>query len=101
MHTTENKKPLAATVNAIFTRLSESPAQQKSKLVDRWQALVGPKIGAETTPKFGRQSVIVWTGNAALASELTHKYGQAILKRLQNEFGEDIKKIWFRVGDPR
>ncbi len=94
--------PLAQTIKNVFSELSAPPKQKNARLVDGWSKMVGERIAKQTTPKFGKSGVVVWAGNSSLAYELSQKYGSAILKRLQNEFGEEeIKKVWFCVGAPR
>ena len=94
-------KPLTQTINHIFQELSATPKQRNVKLVDVWLKIVGGKIAGLTTPRFHGKGVVVWVRNSSFACELSQKYGAAILKRLQNEFGGgEVEKIWFCVGEP-
>jgi len=46
--------------------------------------------------------VTVWVDDSTLAFELSRKYKPAMLKRLQNEFGEhEVEDIRFFVGELR
>ena len=95
------EKPLEQTIRAIFGGLSAQPKQKNARLVENWHKIVGSGIAERTTPRFGKSSVVVWADNSPLAYELSQKYGAAILKRLQHEFGEsEVKKVWFRAGAP-
>ncbi len=97
--TKQRIQPLTETVKNIFRELSTEPKQKNARLVAGWSRMVGERIAKKTTPKFGKSGVVVWVDNSALAFELSQRYGSTILKRLQNEFGEEeIKKVWFCVG---
>ena len=96
----QESKPLAAAIKKIFESFSEEPKKEGMKLADCWPKIVGEKIAAKTKPTLDQEGVRVYTESSALSFELSQHYGSAILKRLQNEFGEErIKKIWFCVGD--
>lgn len=95
-------QPLNSALKNIFRDLSNGPKAQNTRLVDKWNQVVGENVAKKTTPRFQNSGVVVWVENSSLACELSQVYSAAILKRLQNEFGEnEVKKIWFRVGDPR
>ena len=95
-----NPRPLDPVLKSIFSDLTGGPKQKNARLIERWAKIVGEKISKQATPKFRKDgSVVVWTESASLAYELSQKYGAAILKRLQNEFGEnEVGKIRFCVG---
>lgn len=96
--TVEQKNPLAAAVKKIFAGLTEEPKKDHTKLAECWPKIVGGEIAAKTKPSFNRSGVRVTTESSAMSFELSQHYGPAILKRLQNEFGEEkVKKIWFCV----
>ncbi|MBI4387809.1 MAG: DUF721 domain-containing protein [Candidatus Omnitrophica bacterium] len=95
----ESTKPLSQAIQHIFRELSAPPKQKNARLTDIWPKIVGDRISAITTPCFQGRGVVVWVKNSPFAFELSQRYGALILKRLQNEFGEqEIEKIWFRVG---
>ena len=98
-----DEKPLKPIVSKIFSKLAE-PAQHKhTNLADCWPEIVGPAISQHTKPRFlpgGRMTV--WVDDSTLAFELSQRHKPSILKRLQNQFGEDeVKDIRFLVGQIR
>lgn len=76
---------------------------EKTKLLEAWPAIAGPKIAPHSKPVFGEGSeLIVWVDQPTLAYELNQKYKQALLKRTQAVLGEKrIKKVRFCVGQIR
>ena len=98
-NTKQTTQPLAGTIKGIFQELLAEPKQKNSRLADGWAKIVGERIAKRTTPKFREFGVVIRTDDSVLAFELGRRYGAAILKRLQNEFGEEeVKKVWFCVG---
>jgi len=98
--TAQEAKPLAEAIKKIFTGFTDEPKKDNNRLAECWPKIVGEKIAAKTKPSFNQKGIKVYTESSALSFELSQHYGPAILKRLQNEFGEEkIKKIWFCVGD--
>ena len=78
-------------------------ALQRTALSQRWPELVGPKIAAHTRPALNKKErLCVWVDHPVLAFELSQKYQQALLKRVQSALGEDaVKSIRFKVGQLR
>ena len=101
--TTANiQQPLNNTLKLIFTNLTDGPKQKNARLIEKWNRLVGEEVSKKTTPRFHTSSVVIWVENSALACELSQRWGDIILKRLQNEFGEkEVRRVWFSVGKPR
>ncbi len=96
----QETKPLAAAIKRIFAGFTEEPKKENTRLAECWPKIVGERIAAKTKPSLNQGGVKVYTESSALSFELSQNYGPAILKRLQNEFGEErIKKIWFCVSD--
>ena len=98
-----NKQPLLGTIKAVLRSFSTPTKQRNARLADGWPEIVGGKISKVATARFSENGsdVIVFANSSTLAFELSQKYGGVILKRLQNEFGEnEIKKVWFRAGEP-
>ena len=94
-----NEKPLAQVIKSVFQELSSEPKQKNTKLASSWPRIVGDRIAGRTNVKFSESNVVIWADNSALAFELSQKYKASILKRLQNEFGEEeVKSIWVCVG---
>ena len=96
---TEINKPLSGTLKTIFSELSSEPKQKNAKLTSVWPRIVGENIAKKTRVKFNRSGVTILTDTSALSYEISQKFGDTILKRLQHEFGEsEIQKIWVNVG---
>jgi hypothetical protein len=95
--------PLKGVLNHLFTQLSSEEHKERSGLVDCWPEIVGGKISARTKPSFSADNrVWVRVDDSVLAFELSHRYKTTILKRLQNQFGEEkVKDIRFIVGEIR
>jgi predicted nucleic acid-binding Zn ribbon protein len=96
-------KPLADTIKSVLTQLSCADTQKKSILLSLWPSIIGTKYARNTKPRFSNEkTVIVWVDDSTLAFELSRRYKPTILKRLQNQFGEDeIQNIRFLVGELR
>lgn len=87
---------------AVFRLLENPEAKKRSKLVDSWAAIAGPKIGPHTKPVLRDKELIVWVDQSALAFEIRQKHLPSLLKRTQAVMGEDaVKKIHIRVGQLR
>ncbi len=94
-----NQKPLNETIKTIFSILSSEPKQKNAKLTNIWPKVAGAEIAKRTKVKFSKSGVTVTTNSSAFAFEISQKFGDLILKRLQNEFGEnEVQKIWVNVG---
>ncbi len=99
MDAAQQTKPLGAVLKAILGRLSGEPKKRNMQLADCWPRVIGERFASRTRPVLRQNNMTVWVETSTLAFELSQHYGPAILKRLQNELGEDaVKKIWFRVG---
>jgi predicted nucleic acid-binding Zn ribbon protein len=98
-----NEPPLRAAINNIFNRLSEPDLKMRSNLVDAWPQISGAFFSKHTKPRFGAANeVLVWVDDSTMAFELSQRYKPVILKRLQNQFGEEhVKSVRFFVGEIR
>ena len=98
-----DEKPIKQVLNSIFLRLTNPESQKKSSLVDNWSKVAGSQFSKHTKPQFSRDGKItVWVDDSTLAFELSRRYKPTILKRLQNEFGEEeVEDVKFLVGKPR
>ena len=95
----QKEKPLSGALKVIFEELSSEPKQKNARLARVWPQIVGNEVAKKTKVKFNHSGVSVIAGNSSFAFELSRKFGDLILKRLQNEFGEkEIQKIWISVG---
>ena len=82
----------------------ESPKKaMRSRLMEIWPSLAGPKIAAHTRPILSENGDLkIWVDQASLAYELNQRYKQALLKRVKAAFGEnEINSIRFLVGQLR
>jgi predicted nucleic acid-binding Zn ribbon protein len=96
-------RPLEGAVKNIFQRLSHPQQQNKMVLVDRWPQIAGEQVSRRTKPRFTPdKQVAVWVDDSTLAFELSRRHKLSILKRLQNEFGEEeVRDVKFFVGEIR
>ena len=103
MQPTVEEKPLKSILSGLLSRLVGAEQQTKSALVDCWPEIVGGQFSKHTKPRFAQNgNVIVWVDDSTLAFELARRYKGSILKRLQNQFGEEkVKDIRFFVGQIR
>lgn len=94
-------RPLKQTLDAIFNRLSEPDNLRKRGLTDQWPDIVGGYFSKHTKPKFIQgEKIAVVVDDSVIAFELSQRYKPCILKRLQNQFGEEkVKDVRFVVGD--
>lgn len=82
----------------------QSPEKQnRQKLTQKWAEIAGPLISKHTRPSLTKDGrLYVWVDNATLAFELSQKYRQSLLKRIQALLGEsEVKTLQFRVGQLR
>ena len=82
----------------------QSPENLKrNKLVDQWPAIAGARVAPHTKPTLlsgGR--LLVWVDESTLEYELSQKYRQSFLKRVQALMGEEnVTSVRFRVGQLR
>ena len=98
-----DEKPLKTVLNHLFTHLTKPEEQKRAALVDVWPQIAGERFAEHTKPRFAAGGrVTVWVDNSTLAFELSQRYRALILKRLQNQFGEnEIKDVRFFVGEIR
>ena len=90
-------------IPSVLRRFQTPLFLNRSRLLEEWTAVTGPKIAAHTKPTLSETGeMCVWVDQAALAFELNQKYRQAFLKRIQAALGEKtVKKLFFRVGQLR
>ena len=97
------EKPLKPILETLFSRLNEPESQKKADLMDQWPEIIGGYFSKHTKPKFiqgGKIAVLV--DDSTMAFELSQRYKPTILKRLQNQFGEEkVKDVRFIVGEIR
>ena len=100
-HQDRMKNPLKPILETLFTQLGRPEQQKRQALTNRWPSIVGQFFAQHTKPKFGeRGQVLVCVDDSTRAFELSQRYKIGILKRLQNEFGEEeIKDVRFFVGE--
>jgi len=97
------ERPLTSVLKEVFKNLDNPVRQERARLVGCWPQIVGRFFSEHTKPQFSNHSrVTVWVDDSAAAYELSQRYKQTILKRLQNEFGEEkVKDVRFIVGELR
>ena len=89
-------------LTAVFRSFENPEIKKRSKLVDSWPSIAGPKIGPHTKPILKDAELIVWVDQSALAFEIRQKHLPSLLKRTQAVMGEEaVKKIRIRVGQLR
>lgn len=98
-----NTEPLKPILERLFSELNKPEQQNCSRLTDSWPEIAGEFVAQHTKPRFAQGGkVTVWVDDSTLAFELTQRYKPTLLKRLQNEFGEErVKDIRFFVGQLR
>lgn len=93
---------LGGVLKKIFETISTPQQQLNQKLYNVWPRVLDSTWANRAIPRLKNKTVVVWVENSNLACEMSRRYEQTILKRLQNELGEEqIKKVWFCVGRPR
>lgn len=91
-------------ISGVMRGLRQDPEKMKrSKLVDAWPSIAGPKIAPHTKPMIGaRGDLCVWVDQPSLAFEINQKYRNSLLKRAQAVLGEEaVKTIKIKVGQLR
>lgn len=87
---------------AVLKLFQTPETRKKSKLIDSWAAIAGPKIGPHTKPFLKDTELIVWVDQSALAFEIKQKHSPSLLKRAQGVMGEEaVKTIRIKVGQLR
>jgi len=97
------KAPLKNSLTQLLGELKKNKDYSKrARLIDVWPTIIGSFFSKHTTPRFIKRGVMVFVDDATMAFELTQRYKPAVLKRLQNQFGEnEICDIRFVVGNAR
>ena len=87
----------------IIANLQTPEKQNRGQLINEWPALVGSKIAAHTKPTLRKNGELcIWVDQAPLAYELSQRYGQVLLSRVQTSLGKEIiKSLKFYVGQIR
>ena len=96
------EKPIKETIKLLFEKIAKEPQTvKKTELMDLWPATVGSFFSKHTRAAFSKDhKVIVTVDDSTAAFELSQRYKATILKRLQNQFGEnEITDIKFIVGE--
>ena len=73
---------------------------KRHQLLNEWPAIAGSRLARHTKPSLTEEGCLfVWVDQPTLAFELSQKYRQGLLKRVQAVLGEDtVTSIRFRVG---
>ena len=98
-----NEQPLKPVLENLFKQYQDPQRARRSALADCWPEIAGQRIAKHTQAKFADNgNVVVWVDDSTLAFELARRLKGSILKRLQNQFGEnEVKDINFFVGQLR
>lgn len=96
-------QPLKPVLEHLFSGLTDPERKTNSRLIDCWSEIAGEAVASHTKARFAREgNITVWVDDSTLAFELAQRYKSTLLKRLQNEFGEErVKNIRFFVGQLR
>ena len=90
-------------IPGVLTHCRTPETLKRDQLMNEWPALVGARIAVHTKPFLThRGGLVVWVDQPSLAYELSQKYRQALLKRVQAFLGDEaVNAIRFRVGQLR
>lgn len=96
-------KSLKDVLPSVLAGFEKPEHSIKKKIWNEWAAIMGPKLAPHTRPSVGRHGqLFIWVDQSSLAFELSQRYRQTILKRVQAVAGEDqIQDIIIRVGQLR
>ncbi len=96
-------EPLKPVLDHLFSELGQPERQDRSRLTNSWPGIAGHFVAQHTKARFAEGGkVTVWVDDSTLAFELARRYKPTLLKRLQNEFGEErVKDVRFFVGQLR
>lgn len=88
---------------AVLAKLKAPETSSRSRLVQEWAAIAGPRLAGHTRPSLGKRGELyVWVDQSTLAFELNQKYRPALLKRVQAVLGEEtVTSVHVRVGQLR
>ncbi|MCM8775867.1 MAG: DUF721 domain-containing protein [Candidatus Omnitrophica bacterium] len=87
----------------VLDVLSECQAQKqnaRNQLLEKWPAIAGARFATHTRPSLSKSGILyIWVDQSSLAFELSQRYRQSLLKRIQALLGEkEVKAIRIRVG---
>ncbi len=90
-------------LSSLLVELRSPERSAMSRLAQSWPAIAGPRLAAHTKPSLGTNGkMFIWVDQSSLAFEISQKYRQGLLKRLQALLGEEkIKSVHVRVGQLR
>ena len=90
-------------IDGVMGALADPASQKKMLLLEKWPAIVGSNLAGHTKPAFGKKGELtVWVDQSALAFELSQRYQQALLTRVQAALEDvEIKSLRFFVGQIR
>ncbi len=88
---------------AVLARLQSPELSNRSRLLQEWPTIAGPKLAGHTQPSLGRRGELyIWVDQSSLAFELNQRYRPALLKRVQAVLGEEtVQSVHVRVGQLR
>lgn len=87
-------------IPVVVAQLQTPKKSLRSRLLEEWPAIAGPRLAHRTRPRLGEEGELcVWVDQSTLAFELSQRYRQSFLKRVQAALGEKaVTSIRFRVG---
>jgi len=96
----QKEEQLGNIMDRVLLNLKKAADTPTNNLKEEWESLVGEKL-AKYSKIAGIKNKIAfcYVEDSTWAFELSTRYKQTILKRLQNRFGdEEITDIRFKVG---
>lgn len=93
--------PLSGALESLLSDLKKNREQPLNKLQADWVSLAGEKIAAHTKPGEVREGVLlIKVDTASWAQEISIRYKQIIIKRIQGKLGEDfVRDIKLSIGE--
>ena len=76
-------------IHGIFSELKSPAKTQARNLLEKWPAIVGPKLAQQTKPVLKKGVLMIWVEQSALAFELKQRYQEVLLKRVQVAIGDE------------
>lgn len=88
---------------AVLGEIKSPEKKLRSRLIEVWPKVAGPKIAAHTKPQLSEKGELrVWVDEPVLAYELGQKHKAALLRRAQAVLGKEaVKSVRFYVGQIR
>lgn len=97
---TKSSERVEEVMKRVLFEMKKNRNSPKNRLVDEWGKIAGERLSRHTkVEKIEKETLFILVDDPAWALEIRSKYQMSILKRIQNQFGNElVKQIKIRQG---